>query len=278
MQARRIVGNILVFLAVAFTAYLSVIMLRRISAVVLKDTYVQIFRNELIVCAFFIVFALDVRFGFFTKLKPAALKAVGWCLRAVVVLATLAFLMLIGKVVAGSFVNTQAPATHAIVLGLALENGKPVPDLISRLDTAEKYLRDNPEATLVLTGGNPDKSGLTEAGAMRNILLERGVPEERMVLEDQAKSTRDNFKNAAELVDPGEPVVLISSNYHMDRAVRTAKSAGFTNVLRLPAPSSLLNYGANVMWEVVLQVNELMPGRRSPGQRPAGAPPRDGGN
>ena len=46
MQARRIIGDILVFLAVAFTAYLSVIMLRRISAVVLKDTYVQMFCLE----------------------------------------------------------------------------------------------------------------------------------------------------------------------------------------------------------------------------------------
>ena len=43
----------------------------------------------------------------------------------------------------------------------------------------------------------------------------------------------------------------------MDRAVQTAKSAGFTNILRLPAPSSFLGYGANVMSEVILELNEL---------------------
>ena len=53
------------------------------------------------------------------------------------------------------------------------------------------------------------------------------------------------------------PVVLISSNYHMDRAAQTAKSAGFSNGLRLPAPSSFLSFGANVMSEVVLELNEL---------------------
>lgn len=92
---------------------------------------------------------------------------------------------------------------------------------------------------------------------MREILAERGVADVRMILEDQAKSTKDNFKNTAQIIDPGKPVVLISSDYHMDRAVQTAKAAGFTNGQRLSAPSSLLSYGANVMPGVVLELNEL---------------------
>jgi hypothetical protein len=43
----------------------------------------------------------------------------------------------------------------------------------------------------------------------------------------------------------------------MDRATQTAELAGFSNVLRLPAPSSFLCYGVNVMSEVVLELNEL---------------------
>ena len=38
-----------------------------------------------------------------------------------------------------------------------------------------------------------------------------------------------------------EPVVMISSNYHMDRAVRNAGEAGFTHVMRLPAPSGFFH-------------------------------------
>ncbi len=59
------------------------------------------------------------------------------------------------------------------------------------------------------------------------------------------------------MINPSDPVVLISSNYHMDRAVRTAESAGFSNILRLPAPSSLLSCGANLLSEVILELNEL---------------------
>ena len=108
-----------------------------------------------------------------------------------------------------------------------------------------------------LTGGNADGSGRTEADVMHDILLERGVAEDRMILEDQANSTKENFRNTAKMIDPREPVVLISSDYHMDRAVRTAESAGFSDVLRLPAPSSFRNYGANILSEVILELNEL---------------------
>ena len=43
----------------------------------------------------------------------------------------------------------------------------------------------------------------------------------------------------------------------MDRAVSIARSAGFTNVLRLPAPSSPLSFGANVMWEVIQEIDAM---------------------
>ena len=257
MNARQKIGTILLVLAAAFTVYLSVIMIRRINTVVLKANYTKIFRYELAMCVFFILFAADVRFGF-TGAEHTALKAAGWCLRVVVVLVTAVLLFFMGKITVGSFIHTEAPANNAVVLGLALENGKPTDDLISRLDTAEEYLRRNPDATLILTGGNPDETGRTEAAVMRDILAERGIMEDRMRLEDRSEITKDNFRNTVRLVNPDDPIVLISSNYHMDRAVRTAHSAGFTEVLRLPAPSSLIFFGANVMWEVTLELNELV--------------------
>lgn len=256
-RVRRIIGDVLVALVVLLTADVAVVMLRKINAVVLKADYRQVFTYQLILCAILLLFALDVRFNLFTRAKSGILRIVGWVPRTVVVLLALLITFFCGKVICGSVTNTAGQADHAIVLGLALENGKPTDELLARLDTAQSYLGKYPEARLILTGGNADASGRTEAAVMREILAERGVADDRMILEDQAKSTRDNFRNTARIIDPGEPVVLITSNYHMDRAVRTAKAAGFDNVLRLPAPSSLLGYGANVMSEVVLALNEL---------------------
>lgn len=257
LPIRRIIGDILLVLAVFLTADVVIVMLHKISGVVLKADYREVFKYELILCAILLLFALDVRCNLFTRSKHIILRIAGCILRAVVVLFTLVIVFFCGKVSCGSVINTAGQADHAIVLGLALENGKPTGDLLARLDEAQAYLERYPEAQLILTGGNADASGRTEADVMYDILAARGISDSRMILEDQAESTKANFQNTAQILDPAMPVVLISSNYHMDRAAQTAKNAGFTNVLRLPAPSSLLSFGANVLSEVVLEINEL---------------------
>ncbi len=257
MKARTVIGTVLIILAAAFTIYLSVIMTARINAVVLKDTYKKIFRYELIACAFFLLFALDVRFNVTAHVKSGVLLAGAWILRVLVILVCAVLLFFMGKVTFGSLIRTEGNAAHAIVLGLALENGQPTEDLLSRVDTAYQYALDHPDATLILTGGVADDTGKTEAAVMQDLLRERGLPEERTVTEDRAENTKENFRNAARLINPEEPVVLISSSYHMDRAVGTARSAGFTDILRLPAPSSPIPFGANLMWEAMLEINEI---------------------
>ena len=254
---RRSIGDILLVLTVLLTADVVIVMSHKISAVVLKADYQEVFQYELLLCTILLLFALDLRFNLFTRSKHTAVRIAGWVLRTVVVLFTLIIIFFSGKVIKGGTINTAGRADHAIVLGLALESGKPADDLLARLDTAQAYLEEYPESKLILTGGNADESGRTEAAVMRDILAERGVADERMILEDQAEGTKENFRNTALIIDPGKPVVLISSNYHMDRAVQTAESAGFTDILRLPAPSSFLHYGANIMYEVILELNEL---------------------
>ena len=258
---RRIVGDILLAPVVLLITDVVVVMLRRFGAVVRRADYREIFVYELVLCAILLLAALDVRFNLFARARLRAAALAGRAARTVVVLLALAIVFFFGKIVVGGMVSTAGRANNAIVLGLALENGQPTDNLLARLDTAQAYLEEYPEARLILTGGNADGSGRTEAAVMRDILAERGVADERMIPEDQAQTTKENFRNAAQIIDPRQPVALISSDYHMDRAVQAAKNAGFSNILRLPAPSSVLSYGANVMYEIVLELNELMIGR-----------------
>ena len=256
-RIRRIIGDILLALVILLTADVVIVMLHKINTVVLKADYREIFHYELILCAILLLFSLDIRFDLFTRSRHTLLRIAGWVPRAAVVLFSLVIVFFCGKVISGSVINTADQADHAIVLGLALENGKPARDLLARLNTAQAYLEQYPEARLILTGGNADASGRTEADVMHDILAERGVSKDRMIVEDRAESTKANFRNAALFIDPNDPVVLISSSYHMDRAVQTAQSAGFSNILRLPAPSSVLSYGADVLSEVILELNDF---------------------
>ncbi len=254
---RQIIGDGLIVFGLVFTAFLCAVMLHRIRTVVLKADYQEMFMYEIVVCVILLIFFLDVRFGFFTHFRPLVLRIAGWTLRILVTAFSVVILFFAGKILSGCLIQDAGEAEHVIVLGMALEDGKPTKDLIFRLDTARSYLSAHPRVKLILTGGNPDASGRTEAAVMRELLLERGVSEESMVLEDQAETTKENFSNTVSLLSPDKPVVLVSSNYHMDRAVQTARSAGFTNIMRLPAPSDGLAFAANLMSEVVLEINEL---------------------
>ena len=72
------------------------------------------------------------------------------------------------------------------------------------------WLDQNPGARLILTGGNADASGRTEAAVMHDLLTDRGVAEDRLMLEDRAGSTKENFRNIAGMVSKDEPVVHCS--------------------------------------------------------------------
>ena len=256
-RIRKIAGDMLLVLFVPLTADVIIVMSAKVNAVVLKADYQKVFMYEIVLCVVLLLFALDVRFSLFTRWKPAIVKGIGWILRAVIALLSAVIIFFCGKAVVGGMINTASRADAAIVLGLALENGKPVPDLLARLDTARNYLEKYPEALLILTGGNADEEGRTEAAVMADLLTEQGVPANRLIIEDRAETTKENFRNLAGMISKDEPVVMISSDYHMDRAVRIASEEGFTHVLRLPAPSGFFAYGANMLSEVVLNLNDI---------------------
>ncbi|MBQ7161451.1 MAG: YdcF family protein [Clostridia bacterium] len=258
LSPRRIIGDILLFLSALLTADVIIVMMIRIGAVVRKEVYIKSFLIELAMLAVLIVFSLDVRFRIFTLVRSKAAAVAGRIMRICVICMTAVILFFCCRVMVGGMIDTSARADHAIVLGIALENGKPTDDLLSRISTAEDYLKENSGAVLILTGGNPDGSGKTEAAVMGELLKKDGVSDDKFILEDKAESTAENFENTVKIIGPDAPVVLITSDYHMERAVGTAKRAGFKSILRLPAPSDFWTYGADMMWEVVHEINELL--------------------
>jgi len=78
---------------------------------------------------------------------------------------------------------------------------------------------------------------------MRSLLIAEGVPPEVVVVEESAQSTRDSALNVRRLLS-GEAgsKVLMTSDYHMFRAVRTFRKAGL-EVSPRPIPDALKRYG-----------------------------------
>ena len=153
LHARRIIGDILLVLAVLLIVDAAFVMPARINAVVLKSDYQGIFMYEIMLCVILLLLAMDIRFNLFTGWKPAILGAVGWLLRTVIVLLSAVTVFFCGRVITGGMVNT---------------------------------------------------AGRAEAAVMRDILTEHGVPEDRLILEYQAQTTKESFRNIAGIVSVEE--------------------------------------------------------------------------
>ncbi|WP_336083731.1 YdcF family protein [Nocardia sp. SSK8] len=124
------------------------------------------------------------------------------------------------------------PQTGIVVLGYGLlPDGALRPELVNRLTAAWIQAIAAPFSPVVVTGGNP-QNGISEAEAMRRWLIGRGLPADRIHVEDRAGSTVQNALFSSRLLrDLGATsAVVVTSPNHIRRAVADFIVAG-TNVV-----------------------------------------------
>ena len=152
-----------------------------------------------------------------------------------------------------------------IVLGAAVRGEIPSYPLYSRLEVAVAYHAKNPQAVIVVSGGQGYQEDITEALAMERHLLRRGVPQNKIIKEEQATSTYENFKYSKELLDDhfDHPyqVAIVTSDFHIFRARRVAGYFGY-NPTHLPAPIQNYTIPNNYLRECAAVMRELVIGRR----------------
>ena len=104
-----------------------------------------------------------------------------------------------------------------------------------RLVEAAMLARRFPEAKIAFSGGNAGilyKTG-TEAEGAESLLTALGVPDDRLILEDESRDTYENAQFLKEKLTrdgelgPGKRWLLITSAYHMPRAIGAFRQAGF---------------------------------------------------
>lgn len=108
-----------------------------------------------------------------------------------------------------------------IVLGAAVvAPGVPGPALRRRVDHAVRVFRERNAEHLVVSGGVVTFPP-AEAWMMRQIALAHGVPEGRVVVEDQSRNTFENAVYTGRIIrDRGwREVVLVTDAFHIQRAL-----------------------------------------------------------
>jgi uncharacterized SAM-binding protein YcdF (DUF218 family) len=108
----------------------------------------------------------------------------------------------------------------------------------ARMTLAVALTRRFPQARLVFTGGSgaPFGDQSPEADGARRLFLELGVAPERMSFEDRSRNTYENAIFTRDLLHPppGSRWLLVTSAFHMPRAMGIFQAAGFS-VIAVPA-------------------------------------------
>lgn len=127
--------------------------------------------------------------------------------------------------------NPADRADVGIILGASMWGDHPSPGLRERLEHALKEYHEGRFDTFIVSGGL-DKPGYTytEAEGMRNFLVAEGVPEDRIVLENNATSTYENLLYSQDIMEKHgwNTAIIITHDYHGTRALEVATTLGYS--------------------------------------------------
>ncbi|KQP50503.1 hypothetical protein ASG40_12040 [Methylobacterium sp. Leaf399] len=137
-----------------------------------------------------------------------------------------------------AFADDGGPVAGIVVLGGAVETGLTMgrgqmmtndagERQVAMADLARRY----PGARLVFSGGSGSLAGETtsEAEVVGRFADTLSLPRTRLIQEDRSRNTRENAAFTADKVQPkpGERWLLVTSAWHMPRAMGCFRKAGF---------------------------------------------------
>lgn len=180
-----------------------------------------------------ILFALLWKKGVFAEYVPLLLRKIfiaGFCFALII------FLVVEGCILSGFNEKGTPGADYVIVLGAQMKKSGPSKALQYRLDAAITYADENPDAKIIVSGGQGPDEHISEAQGMYDYLVKQGVDPGRIIKEDRSENTFQNLTFSAEYLDKEkDSVAVVSNNFHIFRAMGIAKKAGYENVCGIAA-------------------------------------------
>ncbi len=125
----------------------------------------------------------------------------------------------------------QAPAesSTAVVLGAKVKSSGPSVMLQGRINAADEYLEENPEAYAVLTGGQGDDEPMSEAQSMYDALCGEGIDAERLYKEESSVNTTENLEYSMQIIEENNlngDIAVVTDGFHQLRVRIIAKQLG----------------------------------------------------
>lgn len=134
-----------------------------------------------------------------------------------------------------------------------------VPEASERLFETTSLARRYPMARIIVSGGEAGiiPKGFSEANVMRDVLIGQGIDPARIEVESKSRNTYENAFNTRQLAQPNpeEKWLLITSGWHMPRAVGCFRNIGWSV---LPYPVDYRTTGKTGLLSNFVMVKEFL--------------------
>jgi uncharacterized SAM-binding protein YcdF (DUF218 family) len=140
-----------------------------------------------------------------------------------------------------------------IVLGCQVyPSGEVSPQLELRLEAALDTYRAKPRLIIACGAQGASEPG-PEGQIMRDWLISRGIPETDVIAECESRNTRQNLQYAKALLpDTVSQVTIITSDYHLPRAMALARDLGLSaDGIGSPCRPEIQHWAKNHVREVL---------------------------
>lgn len=163
----------------------------------------------------------------------------------------------------GSLVCTIRAARHKpkydqdylIILGCYAGDGKNLPSVLKRrvdaaLDFATMQSKTNgKDLIFIASGGKGNDERISEAKAIADYIIRKGIPKKRILIEDKSINTLQNFKFSKKLItDKSAKVAFATTGYHVFRSGVLAHKVGL-NAVGISSKTKWYFYANAVMRE-----------------------------
>lgn len=158
---------------------------------------------------------------------------------AIIVVAGASIVGLMGLIYVQARTDEARPVDAIVVMGAAQYNGRPSPVFEARLTQALALYNAGMAPTIVVTGGKQPGDAYTEAETAAAWLIQRGVPENAIVMENVGASTWDSLEGVPSVLPPGDgtSVLVVSDGFHLFRSEMMLRQLGY-QAYSSPAPDS----------------------------------------
>lgn len=179
---------------------------------------------------FIIIYAI-IRYGIRKGMPLVSNRMLRRIFSAAIILFAVSFIAIEGLIIADGNSHDKVKTDYLIILGAGLRGETVSLTLMERLEKGVGYLKEYPDAKVIVSGGQGRGESITEAEAMRRYLVRKGIGEERIIKEDRATSTMENIKFSKEILEKQKNgnttnVMIITSDFHMMRAKMLAARNG----------------------------------------------------